>query len=256
MAVEAPSIRTGPDERYHFSPSVYLLILVIFGGVGLVMAAVTWQTVQEWRLAPAQPTTLPVAAVHAISKPGPAAWVTVSDGSLRCDRPLHQPSSSYTYGLLQSPTGQRVVVARSGNSRGICSDAAPAPWTGRLERREAGDGLPTGVYWDDLSNEHPEGPAYILWTDWTPARGIGGFFQFVFLVVFTLFFLAGAAASIYGLIGDWLALRRPRAPPLQGERFRLPLSTGASALQFFGISFGVAQIVVFGSLFFLSVMPD
>lgn len=245
-----------PGERFHFSPSVYLLIFVIFGGVGLVMAALTVQTVQEWRLAPDVPTELSVAAVTAIENPGPATWVRVTDARFQCDRPLRRPSSSYTYGLVSGPTGQRLLVALPGNSQGPCPGADVAPIIGRLERRAAGDALPVGVYWDDLGNEHPEGPAYILWTDWTPPRGVGGFFQFLFIVGFTLFFLLGAAFAIGGLISDWLALRRPSQPRLQGARFVLPLSTGASALQFFGTSYGVVQIVVFGGLFFLSVMPD
>ncbi|HNN96871.1 MAG TPA: hypothetical protein PKI03_31595 [Pseudomonadota bacterium] len=250
------SAPTDAGERYHFSPSVYLLIAVIFGGVGVLLAASMVQSVNEWRLAPAVPRVVSVAEATAIVEPGPVAWVRLSDARLQCERPLQRPSSSYTYGVVSGPTGQRLLVAFAGGNAPLCPAGAAGPFSGRLVRREVGDSLPVGVSWDDFSNEHPDGPAYILWTDWTPPRGVGDFLLGLLIGVFTLFFLAGGAAALWGLFSDFRALRRPRSARLVGVRFRLPLSTGASALQYFSVSYGVAQAVVFGGLFFLSVMPD
>lgn len=259
-AAAAPGFgRPAPSEageRYHFSPAVYLLIAVIFGGVGLALVGVTVQTVREWQLAPPAPRLLSVAEATALAEPGPAAWIALSDARWQCEWPLRKPSSSYVYGRVAGPRGQRVIVALAGGESSPCPDGKGPPLIGRLERRAVGDTLPTGVLWADLANDHPDGPAYLLWTDWSPPRGVGDFLLFLFIVVFTLFFLAGGGLALWALIRDFLALRRPRSPPLFGARFRLPLSTGASALQFFSVSYGAVQIVVFGGLFFLSVMPD
>lgn len=251
----APTPQTS-GERFHFSPPVHLLILIIFGGVGLAMGAVTLQTLREWRLAPAAPRPLTLSAAMAIRDPGPATWISLTDARWACDRPLRQPSSSYSYGIVLGPTGQRMVIALPGDATAPCPSGSSGPFRGKLELRNPGDPLPAGVYWEDLSNEHRDGPAWILWTDWTPPGGISGVLMVIFLGVFTLFFLAVAVATLWSLVKDSWALRVPRGPSLQGPLFRLPLSTGESALSFFSIGFGVFQVFTFGWLFFLTLLPN
>ncbi|HRI53575.1 MAG TPA: hypothetical protein PLW65_25700, partial [Pseudomonadota bacterium] len=248
----APPVGT----RYHFSLPVHVTLLCIFGGLAWLFGWLVHQTITEWRLAPAVPRPLTVAAAAALGDPGPAAWVTLTDARWLCELPLLRPSSAYSYGVAVGAGGQRVVVALPGGALAPCPSGAPARLTGRLTRREAGDALPATVAWSDLSNEHPDGPVLLLWTDWTPPGGFWSALGIVACVLMSLFGLGVFVASLWNLAAELRAVRVPRRPRLAGARFCLPLSTGASALGIFSLSFGGFQIVTFGWLFFLTVIPD
>lgn len=244
------------EARYHFSLSVHLLLLAIFGGMGLGFGALVWQTVDEWRRSPASPQPMTVAAATALSAPGDVAWVTLVDARFACEYALRQPSSSYAYGVVRGAGGQRVVVALASSEAPDCQAPAPKPVSGRLERRDVGNALPAGVYWDDLPNEHPGGAAWVLWTDWEPPRGITSGLQLIFFALLSLFGAAIFVTSLWNLAREYLAVRIQARPRLKCAQFRMPLSTGGSALGQFGISFGMFQVVVFGGLFFLTVIPN
>lgn len=251
-----PTPRPPAGARYHFSLPVHVTLLVIFGGIAWLFGWLVYQTITEWRLAPPKPRPMTVAAAAALGEPGPVAWITLLDARWACERPLLRPSSAYSYGLATGAGGQRIVVALPGGAPAPCPSSAPTPLTGRLTRREAGDPLPATVAWSDLQNEHPDGPVLILWTDWTPPGGIWSAVGIVACVLLALFGLGVFIAALANLAAELRAVRVPRRPRLQGARFCLPLSTGASALGIFSLSFGGFQIFTFGWLFFLTVIPD
>lgn len=242
--------------RYHFSLPVHVTLLVIFGGIAWLFGWLVYQTIIEWRLAPPTPRPLTVAAAAALGDPGPVAWITLTDARWACELPLLRPSSAYSYGVVVGAGGQRVVVALPGGARAPCPSGAPTLLTGRLTRREAGDPLPATVAWNELSNEHPDRPVLLLWTDWTPPGGLWSALGIVACVLMSLFGLGVFVASLWNLAAELRAVRVPRRPRLEGARFCLPLSTGASALGIFSLSFGGFQIFTFGWLFFLTVIPD
>jgi hypothetical protein len=224
--------------------------------MGLGFAALVYQTIRDFCLAPSVPKAMTVAAAAAIPDPGPAAFISLTDATWLCDHPLRQPSSVYSYGLARGPAGQRVLIGLPGAATAPCPPRAGQQFSGRLERREPGDPLPSGVYWDDLANEHRDGPMWIVWTDWSPSGGVSMVLKVLFFGLMSLFGTAMFFGLLRQLLGDLRGLRVPRRPRLKGVLFRLPLSTGASALGLFGISIGVVQVVVFGWLFFLTVIPN
>lgn len=244
-----------PVERYSASESsitgLFLLAIGLF--LTLVGGWAVVDAVRDLRSFPDAPRPITVAEAAAMREPPSGTWVRIVDAHIDCRYPPRRGGSgSDVYAFLTDATeGPRVLVSVPGPGPSGCGDAAPAPNVGVLKAGTPGRivGLDwPGLDWKQWPSSHLTG----LWTDAGPSDSR------LILWLSPLICLPGLLmlAIAWSALREGLRARRAPPPRLVGAAFAMPLSTGASALQLFGGSLVVVQLIVFGPLFFLTLMPD
>ncbi|MFT3775633.1 MAG: hypothetical protein QM820_60575 [Minicystis sp.] len=244
-----------PVARYHASEStiVGLFLLAIGLFLTLLAGSLTVDTILDLRAFPAAPRPITVAEAAAMVEPPRGAWVRLVDAQVDCRYPArHGGSGPDVYTFLTDATGKpRVLVSTPAPGPIACGDAAPAPGVGVL--KAGTPGRIVGLEWPGLDwRQWPTAHMTMLWTSSGPSDSRLGLLvvPLVMLPGLLLLFIGGSS------VRDGLRARRAPPPKLAEVAFAMPLSTGASALQLFGGSLVVFQLIVFGPLFFLKHLPD
>lgn len=245
----ADSTRFDASERTAGS----LLPLVIGLGLTLGFGALFVDAILDLRAFPSEPHPTTVAEAAAITNEPPrGSWVTLTDARPDCRYPPRRSDGGGNrYFLATDATGSRhVLVSMDGEASSPCERWDDFPRIGVLHANAPGRIV--GLAWEGLD-----------WAKWPTAQvatlstSSGPDDSRIGLWLYPLLMLPGVLLLVVGALPLRDAVRRRRAVPagLPRVSFRMPLSTGASALRAFSLPVGVMQVVVFGPFFFFTKLP-
>lgn len=248
------------DARFGDAGIGTVLLLVVGLGLTLGMGALFVDALLDLRAYPSTPTPRTVAELTALTAVPRGTWVQLKNVKLDCRHGLRTGQSGKNVSAIAtdaadtSTTPARVVVVWEELPRQSCEELSRSPLIGGVSLVSRMH--PTGPQWPDIDWQKWPAPGVIqVWTYTGPGNSR------TLLWLAPLLMLPG----VLMLLGVWVQLRdawrqkrqlRERRSQHFQVRFQMPLSTGASALQSFGLPAGVLQLLAFGPLLVASKLPD